>query len=85
MEKINLDKFYYTVRELIEILKGFPQDLPVITSGYENGFENFHQPEIVQVIHEPENMYYAGEFQLAEKDIKESFQAVAIMRVVRDD
>jgi hypothetical protein len=39
-------------------LKSLPQDLPVLTSGYESGFENFCPPRIIKVKHEPENMYY---------------------------
>ena len=27
-----------------------PQDLPVLVSGYENGYEHFHQPKIIKVI-----------------------------------
>jgi hypothetical protein len=34
--------FYSTVGQLVEFLKTLPQDLPVLTSGYENGFENFY-------------------------------------------
>jgi len=33
--------FHFTVGQLVDILKSLPQDLPVLTSGYENGFENF--------------------------------------------
>jgi len=31
--------YKYTVAELIEKLKSFPDDLPVFVSGYEGGFE----------------------------------------------
>lgn len=47
--------FHSTVGQLVDLLKTLPQDLPVLTSGYENGFENFHEPEIIKVKHEPEN------------------------------
>ena len=76
--------FYSTVGQLVEFLKTLPQDLPVLTSGYENGFENFYQPGIIKVKHEPENMYYEGEFQAAEDGDEETFEAVVIRRVVRD-
>ncbi len=76
--------FHYTVGQLVEILKSLPQDLPVLTSGYESGFENFYQPSIIKVKHEPENMYYDGEFQVAEDD-EETFDAVVLRRVVRDE
>jgi len=62
--------FHFTVGQLVEYLKSLPQDLPVLTSGYENGFENFHQPSIIKVKHEPENPYYDGEFQVAEDSKK---------------
>ena len=39
--------FNYTVGELIEVLKEYPKDMPVIVSGYESGCENFYLP-IVQ-------------------------------------
>ena len=78
------EAFHFTVSQLVEILESMPQDLPVLTSGYENGFENFYQPGIIKVKHEPENMYYDGEFQVAEGGDKEIFDAVVLPRVVRD-
>ncbi len=77
--------FHFTVGQLVEILKSLPQDLPVLTSGYESGFENFYEPDIIKVKHEPENMYYEGEFQVAEDEDEETFEVVVIKRVVRDD
>ncbi|HEY9247342.1 MAG TPA: hypothetical protein VIO11_10890 [Candidatus Methanoperedens sp.] len=65
-------------------MKSLPQDLPVLTSGYESGFENFYQPCIIKVKHEPENPYYEGEFQVADGD-EGTFEAVVIRRVVRDE
>ena len=76
--------FHFTVGQLVDILKSLPQDLPVLTSGYESGFENFYQPDIIKVKHEPENMYYEGEFQVAVDGDEETFDAVVIRRVVRD-
>jgi hypothetical protein len=75
--------FYSTVGQLVDILKSLPQDLPLLTSGYENGFENFYQPGIIKVKHEPENMYYEGEFQAVEDEDEETFDVVVIRRVVR--
>jgi len=79
------EMFHFTVGQLIEVLKSLPQDLPVLTSGYENGFENFYQPDIIKVKHEPENMYYEGEFQATEDGDEETFEAVVIRKVVRDE
>ena len=76
--------FHFTVGQLVEFLKTLPQDLPVLTSGYECGFENFYQPSIIKVKHEPENMYYEGEFQVAEDGDVGTFDVVVVRRVVRD-
>ena len=75
--------FHSTVGQLVDLLKTLPQNLPILTSGYENGFENFYEPDIIKVKHEPENMYYEGEFQVAEDGDEETFDAVVIRRVVR--
>ncbi len=77
--------FHFTVGKLIEVLKSLPQDLPVLTSGYEGGFENFYPPDIIKVKHEPENPYYEGEFQVAEERDGEMFEVVVIRRIVRDE
>jgi len=77
--------FHSTVGQLVEILKSLPQDLPVLTSGYENGFENFYQPSIIKVKHEPGNMYYDGEFQVAEDGDVGTFDVVVLRRMVRDE
>jgi hypothetical protein len=79
------ERFHFTVSQLVEILKSLPQDLPVLTSGYEGGFENFYQPSIIKVKHEPENPYYEGEFQVAEGGDEDTFDAVVIKRIVRDE
>ena len=81
----NKEVFHSTIGQLVEFLKSLPQDLPVLTSGYENGFENFYQPSIIKVKHEPENMYYEGEFQVAEEGDEGIFDAVVLRRVVRDE
>ncbi len=77
--------FHFTVGQLVEILKSLPQDLPILTSGYESGFENFYQPEIAELKHEPENMRYDGEFQVAQDNDEVTFDAVVLRRVVRDE
>ena len=77
--------FHFTVRQLIEILKSLPQDLPILTSGYESGFENFYHPEIAELKHEPENMYYDGEFQSADNEDENTFEAVVLQRMVTDE
>ena len=76
---------HFTVSQLIEILKTFPQDLPVLTSGYENGFENIQHPEIMAMKYEPENAYYKGEFQTVKIDAKEACKTVVLRRVMRNE
>ena len=61
--------YNYTVGELIEILKSYPDDMPVLVSGYENGYENFYHPSVQKVGHLPENKYWDGEFQIDENGI----------------
>ena len=41
--------FHYTVGLLVDVLNSLPQDLPVLTSGYENGFENFYPFSIIKI------------------------------------
>jgi len=55
--------FNFTVGELIEILLQHPADMPVVVSGYKNGYENFFHPYVIKVIHQPENTFYDGLFQ----------------------
>jgi hypothetical protein len=78
-------RFSFTVAQLIEMLKDMPPDLPVLTSGYESGFENFYRPEIVHLKHEPENPYFEGEFQAADDNDTDTFNAVILQRVLRND
>jgi hypothetical protein len=79
------EKFWFTVEQLIEILKTLPPGLPVLVSGQKSGFENFYHPFVVKMKHEPENWYTDGEFQVAKDGEKELFDAVVLARVVRDD
>ncbi len=82
----NDDKiFHFTVGQLVEILNSLPQDLPVLTSGYETGFENICPPKVVELKREEKNKYYEGEFQDTEEGDKNSFQGVILQRVVRND
>ncbi len=75
----------FTVGELVEILKSLPQDMPILVSGYNSGFDNFDHPSILELKHEPENMYFDGEFQRADKESKDTFKAVVLQREFRDD
>lgn len=76
--------FHFTVTELIEILKSFPPETPILTSGYENGFENIQKPILQDLIHKPDKPYYDGEFQPAKEGDKEVFKSVVLRRAVRE-
>ena len=68
------------VKELIEALKQFPGDLPVLTDGYATGFEEIRSPKTIEVKHEPQKPYYEGEYQDAEEKSGPSIKAVVIFR-----
>lgn len=57
------DIFDFTVSDLIKILQQYPGEMPVVVSGYEDGYENFYHPSVKKVKHVPENPYYDGQFQ----------------------
>ncbi len=59
----NKSIYNFTVGELLKILQLYPDDMPVVVSGYENGYENFLHPFVKKVNHLPENPYYDGQFQ----------------------
>ena len=56
-----------TAGQLIEILGKYPSDFPVLVEGYETGFDPIHSIVPAQVIPNPENQDYDGEY---EKDGK---------------
>ncbi|MGM0566953.1 MAG: hypothetical protein ACQESX_09380 [Bacteroidota bacterium] len=58
--------YNHTAGELIKILQQYPKDMPVLVSGYENGYENFFHPFVKKVKHLPENPYWDGQFQIDE-------------------
>jgi len=74
-----------TIKELIETLRQFPGDMMVLTDGYETGYEEIYYPQIIEVRHEPENPYYDGEYQIAEKKDANPIKAIAICRKRRND
>jgi hypothetical protein len=62
-----------------------PGDMMVLTDGYETGYEEICYPQIIEVIHEPENPYYDGEYQVAEEKNVNPIKAVAVCRNRRND
>ncbi len=75
----------YTVKDLIASLTKFPQDLPVLVSGYESGFECFYEPEILDLVYNNDTMYYDGEYQFPLEGEIPDVTAVVLQRVMRDD
>jgi hypothetical protein len=73
--------YNFTVGELIRILQQYPEDMPVVESGYESGYDNFYHPFVKKVKHQPENPYYEGEFQIDESGA----EALLLEREFRDD
>jgi len=73
------------VKELIEKLKQMPQDLEVLTSGYEDGYENILKPVVMDLVRTSNAPYFQGEFQEAENNEQTTFKAVVIKRNRRDD
>lgn len=77
-------KFFFTAGQLIDILKTFPPDMPVLVQGSESGYDNFHQPYKAKLTHEPGSMESEGEFQITRNGGKEAFEAIVLQRVFRD-
>ncbi|MCK5686915.1 hypothetical protein KAJ27_22440 [bacterium] len=75
--------FHCNVAQLIEKLKLFPQDAPVLVSGYENGFENFSDPVVVKVVHKSDADYWDGEFQETEASDNDVTEIIVLRRLVR--
>ena len=79
------DDIWFTAGKLIEILKTFPQDIPVLVNGIESGYENFYHPSVVKMKHVPDNWYKDGEFEVCHDGGEGTFDAVLLERVNRDD
>ena len=73
----------YTVGQLIAVLQQFPQDLPVVVSGYEDEYENILPPKTATLKHVPEAPYYYGQFQIADKNGENTFKALLLKREMR--
>lgn len=66
---MNKKIIWHTVKDLKQILAQYPDDMPILVSGYENEYENFYTPgEGRKVKHCSENDYYDGEFQITDSD-----------------
>lgn len=73
----------FTVAKLIEALKKFPPDMPIVTNGYEGEYEDILPPKTITVKYEPDEPYYNGQFHHTRQSDKKAFSVVAIEREVR--
>jgi len=72
---------HMTVKELIDALKQFPEDLPVVNQGAKTGFEDIFLPEKIIVRKKPENMAeYDGIYQTAGKNENDVMEVIALYR-----
>jgi len=64
-----------TVSQLIEILKSLPQDLQVVSEGYETGLELIKKIELVNVVKKTDKNWWDGTFEKSnnENDVKVVF------------
>ena len=62
-----------------------PVDLPVIVSDSKTGYEHFDAPYVVDLVHQPDNMYCYGEFQQPGSGEVAEFSALIPERMNRDD
>jgi len=75
-----LSETNFTVAELVKELQQLPQDLPVVVTGYENGYEDILAPHIQTVTDDPDRPYYDGRFQC---DDTSTYKVVALERIIR--
>jgi putative endonuclease len=71
----------FTIGTLINELKKYPEDILVLTDGYEGDYENILQPKLIRVMQIPNQPYYCGQYHISEEE--ESFDALVIKREVR--
>jgi hypothetical protein len=52
-----------TVRELIERLQHYPDNLPVVVQSYEQGYDPVTQLEVIEVMPTPNREWYVGVYE----------------------
>jgi len=70
-----------TVKELIEELAKMPQDLVVLTRGYESGWNLVEGLGILEVLKQSSEAYWEGEYQEYDKDDDEGEEGEIIRAV----
>ena len=69
-----------TISELINELKLYPENTPVLVDGYENGYEHVISVNAISVIQNKKAAWYNGEFDRAEHEHKDNVKAVILSR-----
>ena len=72
--------FNYKVKDLIEELSKLPQDLPVLTNGYESEYENILKPFISTIKEVKDASYWDGQFQEVNNEREEGIKVLIISR-----
>lgn len=78
-------RYTMTVKELIIALQNFPEDMQVVTNGYEDHYEHVLPPRVIEVVHKPDNPDYYGEFEERLRQDSGYHKALLIARNVRPD
>ena len=76
-------KIHYTVGQLIEKLQELSSDMPVLTNGYEDEYENIMDPNRISVKYKADEPYWSGQFKEARENDSDSFEALVLRREVR--
>lgn len=72
--------FNYTIKDLIAELSKLPQDLPVLTSGYESEYENILKPFVSTIKEVKDSPYWDGQFQEVNNQSEEGIKVLIISR-----
>jgi hypothetical protein len=74
-----------TVSQLIEELKNYPQDLPVVVSGYEGGYNDVDAFENIDIVLDYHTAWYYGRHEdvknIYNEDKKKNALTVAALRI----
>ncbi|MEI9478441.1 MAG: hypothetical protein WCO26_17965 [Deltaproteobacteria bacterium] len=73
-----------TVKELIELLKQFPSEAPVLIPGYEDGWDEVLRIELTNVTRNSKARWYNGTWEEASRKASDSSEAVLIHRIGKD-
>jgi len=57
-----------TIAKLIQKLQTYPQDLKVVTEGYEDGYDDVLKIELIRIKPAQDAMWYNGSYELSKDD-----------------